>query len=199
MDPLDSTFAALADPTGYQRILHYARVGGATRSRLDRVDRGRAVDAPVRAGRLHDPAPRARSAPRRSLPLRDAHPRTARTWAKWRYRKVVPFGRLVLVRSFSEEQRGGACQSLSPDRPFGTLSTFMFADRAGKGGGTALILRWNPLNPIEAERRAFDAGRAGMSHGWGGRFAQLEGFVIELLTGATQRRPHGDRAAAGTR
>ena len=105
-------------------------------------------------------------------------------WGKWTCREIVPLERLVLVQSFSDEHGGVTRHPLSADWPLETLSTITFADHAGKGGGTALILRWSPMNPTEAERRAFDAGRTGMTQGWGGTFAQLDRYVAELLTGA---------------
>lgn len=106
-------------------------------------------------------------------------------WGKWTYREVVPPERLVLVQSFSDEEGGVTRHPLSADWPLETLSTTTFADHAGEGGGTVLTLRWSPLNPTEAERHAFDAGRAGMTAGWGGTFAQLDHYLAELVTGAT--------------
>jgi uncharacterized protein YndB with AHSA1/START domain len=97
-------------------------------------------------------------------------------WGKWVFRDIVPPQRIVLVSSFSDEKGGLTTHPLSPTWPKQMLSTTTFAEHDGK---TVLTIRWEPLDATEEERKTFDAGRGGMTQGWGGTFEQLEAYLAK--------------------
>ncbi len=107
-------------------------------------------------------------------------PDGALMWGKWVFREIVPPERLVVVVSFSDENAGITRHPFAPDWPLETLSTMTFAEHAGIGRGTTVVLNWRPLNATEAERRAFAASHAGMEQGWSGTLEQLEGYLATL-------------------
>ncbi len=57
------------------------------------------------------------------------------------------------------------------------LSTITFSEIEA---GTWVAIRWEPLNPSEAEVARFDAGRDGMARGWTGSFEKLDAYLAEL-------------------
>jgi uncharacterized protein YndB with AHSA1/START domain len=97
-------------------------------------------------------------------------------WGKWVFREIVAPEKLVLVASFSNAEGGLTRHPMSPDWPLETLSTTTFTEHAGK---TTLTLRWTPHNPMEAERKSFDSGHAGMTQGWGGTMDRLAGYLAQ--------------------
>lgn len=101
-------------------------------------------------------------------------------WGKWVFREIVPPERLVVVVSFSDEHAGITRHPFAPDWPLETLSTMTFAEHAGIGGGTTVVLNWVPINATEKERQAFAAGHAGMEQGWGGTMEQLVAYLATL-------------------
>ena len=101
-------------------------------------------------------------------------------WGKWVFREVVRPERLVAVVSFSDEKTGITRHPLAPDWPLETLSTVTFAEHAGIGRGTTVVLHWSPLNANEVERRVFAASHPGMQQGWSGTMEQLEGYLAAL-------------------
>jgi hypothetical protein len=62
----------------------------------------------------------------------------------------------------------------------------LFAEHAGKGGGTTVVVRWTLLNATDAERAAFAAGHGSMEQGWGGTMEQLAAHLV-ALQGASGR------------
>jgi uncharacterized protein YndB with AHSA1/START domain len=111
-------------------------------------------------------------------------------WGKWVFREIAPPDRLVVVVSFSDEQAGITRHPLAADWPLETLSTVTFAEHAGIGGGTTVVLQWLPLNATETERRLFAASHAGMEQGWGGTMEQLAAYL------ASRVGPRGTGASA---
>ena len=97
------------------------------------------------------------------------------SWGKWVHREISPPSKLVWVISFSDENGGVARHPTAPDWPLEMLSTTVFDDEAG--GRTRLTLRWKPLHPTEAERKAFHSGLESMNKGWNGTFEQLESYL----------------------
>jgi uncharacterized protein YndB with AHSA1/START domain len=98
-------------------------------------------------------------------------------WGKWVFREIVPHERLVFVSSFSDAEGALARHPMSATWPLETLATIRFAEHAGKGGGTTLVIEWLPINADAAERRTFDAGHDSMQQGWTGTLDQLEGYL----------------------
>lgn len=95
-------------------------------------------------------------------------------WGRWVYREISRPERYVFVSSFSDKSGGLTTHPMSPDWPLEILSTITFAEHGGK---TTVTVEWTPINPTEAERNAFNAGRASMKAGWGGTFENLEAYV----------------------
>ncbi len=95
-------------------------------------------------------------------------------WGKWIFREVAAPHRLVFTNSFADEACNIARHPFAPDWPLETLTTIEFA---GRGAGTALTITWAPLNPTEAEARAFDGGRDSMQKGWTGTLDQLSDYL----------------------
>jgi len=106
------------------------------------------------------------------------------TWGRWVFREIVPAERLVVVVSFSDEHAGITRHPFAADWPLETLSTMTFAEHAGIGRGTTVVLNWTPLNATEAERRAFATSHAGMAQGWSGTMQQLEAYLAAAGDGA---------------
>jgi uncharacterized protein YndB with AHSA1/START domain len=97
-------------------------------------------------------------------------------WGKLVYREITPPERLVLINSFSDEAGGLTRHPMAPTWPLEMLSTFTFDDFGCK---TCFTLRWAPYNATEQERNTFDAGRDGMTQGWGGTMDQLEAYLAK--------------------
>ncbi len=96
-------------------------------------------------------------------------------WGKFVYREIVPPEKLVLINSFSDENRGLTRHPMSPTWPMELLSTFTF-EEAGPGK-TKFTIRWSPHNATAEERKTFDAGQASMNQGWSGTLEQLENYL----------------------
>ena len=101
-------------------------------------------------------------------------------WGKWLFRRIVPGARLEFVSSFSDEAAGITRHPFNSEWPLETLSTISFAEHAGIGRGTTVVVEWTPINAADAERRAFAAAHAGMQQGWSGTFEQLAGYLDEV-------------------
>ncbi len=97
-------------------------------------------------------------------------------WGKFVYREVVKPKRLVFIVSFSDETAGITRHPLAPDWPLQTLSTITFSEHQGK---TTVTVEWSAFEATEAERKTFDAGRAGMQQGWTGTMDQLADYLAK--------------------
>ncbi|MGH8369980.1 MAG: SRPBCC family protein [Gammaproteobacteria bacterium] len=95
-------------------------------------------------------------------------------WGKWVFREIDAPNRIVLVNSFSDPEGGLTRHPLNPDWPLEMLSTTSFSEQGSK---TLLTVRWQPLNPTEAERHTFETNHASMQQGWGGTFEQLDDYL----------------------
>jgi uncharacterized protein YndB with AHSA1/START domain len=98
-------------------------------------------------------------------------------WGKWLFREIVPLERLVVVVSFSDENAGVTRHPMVPGWPLETLSTMTFAEHAGIGGGTTVVLEWRPVNASAEERATFAASHDSMTQGWTGTMEQLEAYL----------------------
>ena len=98
-------------------------------------------------------------------------------WGRWLFREVVPTRRLVFVSSFSDEKGGSTRHPLSSEWPLETLSTITFAEHAGIGRGTTVVVEWIPINASTAERAVFAAAQGSMQQGWTGTFEQLAAYL----------------------
>lgn len=95
-------------------------------------------------------------------------------WSRSIYREIVAPERLVFVQSFSDSRGGIVRHPGNPNWPLEMLTTVRFREGEGE---TILAVEWLPLNPTEAERQAFDAGRELMRMGWSGTFDRLGEYV----------------------
>ena len=99
-------------------------------------------------------------------------------WGLQRYLEIVPEEKIVLLQSFSDKDRNLTRHPMAAEWPLEMLATTTFADiDAGK---TRLTISWTPHRSDEAGNRTFDAGRAGMTGGFGGTFVKLEEYLAKL-------------------
>lgn len=98
-------------------------------------------------------------------------------WGKFVYREIKAPERIVFINSFSDEGGGVTRHPLAPTWPLEMLSVFSFEELPG--GKTKFTLHWSPHNASEEERKAFDAGHASMTQGWGGTMEQLMAFLAK--------------------
>jgi len=103
------------------------------------------------------------------------------TWGRWEFREIVPMERLVFVDSFSDERGGLTRAPFDGDWPLEMLSTITFAEHAGIGGGTTVVVEWSPLNATASERRTFADGHDSMRQGWTGTLDQLTACLAETV------------------
>ncbi|MBS0393862.1 MAG: SRPBCC domain-containing protein [Proteobacteria bacterium] len=104
-------------------------------------------------------------------------------WGKWVFREIVAGERLVCIVSFSDADGGITRHPGAAQWPLETQSTVTFADHAGIGRGTTVVLEWAPYRASAEERAVFAASHAGMTQGWGGTMAQLEAYLAQLVAG----------------
>jgi uncharacterized protein YndB with AHSA1/START domain len=99
-------------------------------------------------------------------------------WGRFVFREIDPPEQLVFVNSFSDPEGGLTRAPFDGTWPLEMLSTISFAEEAD--GGTRVTVRWEPIEPSEAERATFEAGRSSMTQGWTGSFDVLEAYLAEL-------------------
>jgi len=100
-------------------------------------------------------------------------------WGRAVYREIVPPAKLVWVNAFSDAAGGITAHPLAPTWPKELLTVVTLAETAGK---TTVTVAWTPLDATAEELATFNAGRAGMSGGWGGTFEQLAAYLAETKT-----------------
>lgn len=96
-------------------------------------------------------------------------------WGRWAIREVVKPEKLVFVVSFSDEKGGIGRHPMSPDWPREMLSTVELAEEGPRK--TRVTITWLPLDPSDAERKAFDQGRGSLNQGWGGTLEHLTDYL----------------------
>ena len=99
-------------------------------------------------------------------------------WGLQRFREIVPNEKIVLIQSFSDKDGGLTRNPMAPEWPLEMLARTTFED-IGRGM-TRITISWRPYNSDEAGIRAFDAGRASMTGGFGGVFKKLEAYLAQL-------------------
>jgi uncharacterized protein YndB with AHSA1/START domain len=99
-------------------------------------------------------------------------------WGLQRFREIVPEEKIVLIQSFSDKDGGLARHPMSPDWPLEMLATTTFEEAGPRL--TRLTISWQPYESDEAGIRAFDAGRASMTGGFGSMLAKLEAYLATL-------------------
>jgi uncharacterized protein YndB with AHSA1/START domain len=99
-------------------------------------------------------------------------------WGLQRFREIVPNEKIVLIQSFSDKDGGVTRNPMASEWPLEMLATTTFEDIGSKM--TRITISWRPYNSDEAGLRAFDAGRASMTGGFGGVFKKLEAYLAKL-------------------
>jgi uncharacterized protein YndB with AHSA1/START domain len=105
-------------------------------------------------------------------------PGGAEMWGLQRYLEIVPNERLVLVQSFSNAAGELARHPMAPSWPLEMHVTETFEDTGE--GSTKVTIAWCPHESDDAGHATFDGARAGMAQGFGGTFAKLEAYLVEL-------------------
>lgn len=91
-------------------------------------------------------------------------------WGKFVYREIVPPERLVFVSGFADEQANFMRHPLGANWPLEILNTLTLDETGGK---TTLLLRGEPINATEPERRTFDEAHAAVRQGFARTLDQL--------------------------
>jgi len=107
-------------------------------------------------------------------------PAGALMWGKWTFREIVAPEKLVVITSFSDENRGVTRHPMAPVWPLETLSTTTFSEKNGK---TTVHLEWAPYKATAAEIKLFGDSHASMTQGWGGTMDQLTAYLANLEKG----------------
>ncbi len=85
----------------------------------------------------------------------------------WNIKRVEAPRLLEFVVSFSDENRAIVRAPFADNWPLETICTVTFEPHAGKGRGTVMTLRSEPINATPEEREAFKNGIGSMQQGWG--------------------------------
>lgn len=98
-------------------------------------------------------------------------------WGLWQFREIVAPERIVLVQSFSDENRNLTRHPMAPVWPLETLSTTTFSELGRK---TRLALEWIPFNATDEEIAVFRSSFASMTGGWSGTMELLETYLAAV-------------------
>jgi uncharacterized protein YndB with AHSA1/START domain len=97
-------------------------------------------------------------------------------WARFVFREIVPFERLVWLNSFSDDRGGISRNPWVPSYPLETVNSVTFSDEDGK---TLIKIAVTPANASEEEMHVFAAGINGMKAGFGACFNALAGYLAQ--------------------
>ena len=97
-------------------------------------------------------------------------------WGKFVYREIVPPERLVFINSFSDETGRRHAPSVGAELAAADAVDFHLRGCARRQDQVhrALVAA---TRPRAEEQKAFDAGHASMTQGWGGTLDQLAGYL----------------------
>lgn len=98
-------------------------------------------------------------------------------WGLWKFRSIRAPEFLEYIVSFSNAEREVVRAPFSETWPLETLSTMTLERHAGIGGGTVMIIRNEPINATDEERRTFRDGMPSMAQGWGQTMESLVAFL----------------------
>jgi uncharacterized protein YndB with AHSA1/START domain len=96
-------------------------------------------------------------------------------WGLFDYREIAAPTRIVLVDSFSDENRGLTRHPLSETWPLKVETTFLLAD--AESGGAELTLRVRPFEASAEEIATFAGALDAQENGWAGTFEQLDAYL----------------------
>ena len=95
-------------------------------------------------------------------------------WGKFVYRDIHPMEQLEFVTCFSDEAGGITRHPMSSTWPLQMLAKVSFSSL---GNQTTVTLRWQPIDPTEAEEQTFRGNYEGMRQGWTGTLDQLDDYL----------------------
>ena len=95
----------------------------------------------------------------------------------WHIKRVEKPTLLEFVVSFSDKDRAIVRAPFEERWPLETICTVTFEPHAGKGRGTVMTLRSEPINATPEEREVFKNGIGSMQQGWG---QTLDNLVAHL-------------------
>ncbi|MBU3888173.1 SRPBCC domain-containing protein [Methylosinus sporium] len=98
-------------------------------------------------------------------------------WGLFEYREIEAPTRIVLVDSFSDEDRGLTRHPLSETWPLKVETTFLLADT--ESGGSELTLRARPFEASAEEITTFAATLDAQGNGWAGTLEQLDAYLAQ--------------------
>lgn len=98
-------------------------------------------------------------------------------WGLFEYREIEAPTRIVLVDSFSDENRGLTRHPLSETWPLKVETTFLLADT--ESGGSELTLRARPFEASAEEITTFAATLDAQGNGWAGTLEQLDAYLAQ--------------------
>lgn len=92
-------------------------------------------------------------------------------WARFTYREIDPFHRLVWEHGFADADGDWARAPFPGPWPLRLLTEVTFE---ATHAGTRMTLRWSPLDASVEEAEAFVAMEPSMQGGWSGSFEALD-------------------------
>lgn len=98
-------------------------------------------------------------------------------WGRWLFTEIVDHKRMVSLVSFSDEGRGITRHFMAPEWPLETLSNIEFMPVEN---GTKIRLQWSPTGSDPVALNTFEAGKPGMTQGWGGTMDQLDTYLEKV-------------------
>lgn len=96
-------------------------------------------------------------------------------WGIFKFREIMPPGKLVFVSSFSDEDGNLTRGQFFPNWPLEILNTLTLEETDGK---TLLTLKAEPINAADDEIKVFTNLHQSMQQGYAGTFIQLENYLL---------------------
>lgn len=98
-------------------------------------------------------------------------------WGRWFFRNIVDQELIVNHVSFSDEGGGITRHIMAADWPLETLSRTTFTDVEG---GTLIRLESSAIGSDPVALSTFEAGKSGMTQGWGGTMDKLDTYLVKV-------------------
>jgi uncharacterized protein YndB with AHSA1/START domain len=95
----------------------------------------------------------------------------------FQYKEVSPFGKIVFISSFADEQGNIIKAPFGIDFPLEVMNTWTFEE---KDGITTITIQGGPYNATEEQNKVYESMFASMNQGFGGTFDQLEAYLVTM-------------------
>ena len=99
-------------------------------------------------------------------------------WGFQQFLEIVPERKVVHLQSFSNPEGGLARNPMAPTWPAYLHVTATWEE--SPNGGTVYTISWRPHESDEIGIATFESARDGMKAGFGGTFAKLDSYLIQL-------------------